>query len=448
MQSSIFKAYDIRGLSPGEIDASLAGRLGKSLSSIYKPKRVVIGHDMRLTSDELEKSLIDGFLAQGVEVVRIGLCSTPMFNFSINENPGTYDLGVMVTASHNPAKYNGFKITKGNGLPVGEGSGMEELSDLALSDAPIPDAATRGTVSLDEGVLERYVEKVWNLAKISGTGEGITLCIDAGNGMNGVVLPKLTRKLRDANIRELYWMLDGRFPNHEANPLKRETLADLSEDVRKSGALFGVAFDGDGDRVGFVDETGEPIPGDILTAILAQEVLAEHKSGLILYDVRSSWSVRDAIVAAGGTSQMCKVGHANIKSQMHEDKAVFAGELSMHFYFNEFNNAESSDFAMLLLLKRVMREGKPLSEIWKSIRKYSKSEEINFEVADPKAKIEEIATLYAGVTSRIDGIRIEFVDWWFSLRASNTEPLLRLNVEATSPELLEEKMKELHDRIF
>src|SRR6185369_5786091 len=175
---------------------------------------------------------------------------------------------------------------------------------------------------------------------VAGDFEGITLSIDAGNGMDGVVLPKLARKLRDANIRELYWMPDGRFPNHEANPLKRETLADLSEDVTKSGALFGVAFDGDGDRVGFVDEKGEPIPGDILTALLAQEVLRE-KSGLVLYDVRSSWSVRDAIEVAGGTAKMCKVGHANIKRQMREEGAVFAGELSMHFYFTEFNNAES-----------------------------------------------------------------------------------------------------------
>jgi len=446
MSPSIFKAYDIRGLSPGEIDAALAGRLGKCLAAQEKPKRVVVGRDMRLTSEELEDSLVDGFLSQGVDVVRIGLCSTPMFNFAINENPGTYDLGVMVTASHNPSKYNGFKLTRGNGLPIGQGAGMEELRDLVMSDTLLPESA-RGKASDDGEVLERYVDKVWKLAKVAGNFEGITISIDAGNGMNGIVLPKLARKLRDANVRELYWMPDGRFPNHEANPLKRETLADLTKDVMKSRALFGVAFDGDGDRVGFVDENGEPIPGDILTALLAQEILRE-KSGLVLYDVRSSWSVRDAIEEAGGTSKMCKVGHANIKRQMREENAVFAGELSMHFYFTEFNNAESGDYAMLLLLKRVMREGKTLSQIWKPINKYFKSEEMNFEVKDPMAKIEEIAAQYDGSISRIDGVRIEFADWWFNVRASNTEPLLRLNIEAKSQELLEEKTKELHDRIF
>jgi phosphomannomutase len=423
----------------------LAGRLGKCLASQYKPKRVVIGRDMRLTSEELEESLVDGFLSQGVDVMRIGLCSTPMFNFAINENPGTFDLGVMVTASHNPAKYNGFKITRGDGLPVGEGAGMEELRDLTLGDAMIPDVAKRGAASDDGEILERYVDKVWKLAKVAGDFEGITLCIDAGNGMDGIVLPKLMRKLRDANIRELYWMPDGRFPNHEANPLKRETLEDLTADVTKSNALFGVAFDGDGDRVGFVDEKGEPIPGDIMTALLAQEVLRE-KSGLVLFDVRSSWSARDAIEAAGGASKMCKVGHANIKRQMREEGAVFAGELSMHFYFTEFNNAESGDYAMLLLLKRVLRDGKALSEIWKPLNKYFKSEEINFSAKHALEKIEEVAAKYEASSvsvSRLDGVRIEFADWWFSLRASNTEPLLRLNIEAKSQELLDEKIAEL-----
>jgi len=445
MSPSIFKAYDIRGLSPGEIDAALAGRLGKCLASQYKPKRVLIGRDMRLTSEELEDSLVDGFLSQGVDVVRIGLCSTPMFNFAINENPGTYDLGVMVTASHNPAKYNGFKITRGDGLPVGEGAGMEELAALVQSETLLPDVSTRGKASDDGEVLERYVDKVWKLAKVAGEFEGITISIDAGNGMDGVVLPKLSRKLRDANVRELYWMPDGRFPNHEANPLKRETLVDLTEDVIKSKAQFGVAFDGDGDRVGFVDEKGVPIPGDILTALLAQEILRE-KPGLVLYDVRSSWSVRDAIESAGGTAKMCKVGHANIKRQMREEGAVFAGELSMHFYFTEFNNAESGDYAMLLMLKRVLREGKTLSQIWKPVNKYFKSEEINFQAKHALEKIEELAAKYeagSNNVSRLDGVRIEFDDWWFNVRASNTEPLLRLNVEAKTQGMLDEKLAEL-----
>jgi phosphomannomutase len=446
MSPSIFKAYDIRGLSPGELDAAFAGRLGKCLAKQFSPKRVVVGHDMRLTSEELETALIDGLKSQGVDVVRIGLCSTPMFNFAIAEADVGYDLGVMVTASHNPSKYNGFKITRGDCLPVGEGAGMEELRDLALSDALIPDMSDRGEVSDDPELLERYVDAVWKRAKLAGEFEGITLSIDAGNGMDGIVLPKLTRKLRDAKVRELFWMPDGRFPNHEANPIKRETLKDLSEDVKKSGALFGVAFDGDADRVGFVDETGGAIPGDITTALLAQEILREKGSGTVLYDVRSSWSTRDAILAAGGTPEMCKVGHANIKRAMKELDAIFAGELSMHFYFNEFKNCESGDYAMLLLLKRLLREQKPLSAIWKPVAKYFKSDEINFAVKHAKQKIEELAAKYEPQSknvSRLDGVRIEFDDWWFNVRASNTEPLLRLNVEATTQALLDEKVAEL-----
>jgi phosphomannomutase len=449
MSPSIFKAYDIRGLSPGELDAALAGRLGKSLAKQFSPKRVVVGHDMRLTSEELEQSLIDGLLSQGVDVVRIGLCSTPMFNFAIAESNGGYDLGVMVTASHNPSKYNGFKITRGDCLPVGEGAGMEELRDLALSETLIPDVASRGSVSDDGEVLERYVDAVWQRAKLAGEFEGLTLSMDAGNGMDGIVLPKLARKLRDANVRELYWMPDGRFPNHEANPIKRETLVDLAADVKKSGALFGVAFDGDGDRVGFVDETGEPIPGDILTALFAQEILRD-KPGVVLYDVRSSWSTRDAILAAGGEPHMCKVGHANIKRQMAAEGAVFAGELSMHFYFPEFKNCESGDYAMLLLLKRVLREKRPLSAIWKPVAKYFKSDELNFEAKHAKEKIEELAAKYepeSKSVSRLDGVRVEYEDWWFNVRASNTEPLLRLNVEASSPEQLAQKIAELSSLI-
>ncbi|QKJ94789.1 MAG: hypothetical protein HND39_00030 [Ignavibacteriota bacterium] len=254
-----------------------------------------------------------------------------------------YDLGV-ITASHNPAQDNGFKITFGNNLPVGMGSGMEEIRDLATSDAPMPDAATRGGVEEDPGLLDRYVDAMWKLSGLEDEFEGWRISVDAGNGMDGYVLPKLTRKLRGADVRELYWQLDGNFPNHEANPLKNETLQDLIADVRKSGARFGAAFDGDGDRVGFVDENGEPIPGDILTALFAREILKDKPGGLVLYDVRSSWSVREAIEEAGGTAKMCKVGHANIKRQMREEGAVFAGELSMHFYFEELKGLRIGRF--------------------------------------------------------------------------------------------------------
>ncbi|MCC6563557.1 phosphomannomutase/phosphoglucomutase [Candidatus Uhrbacteria bacterium] len=446
MNPSIFKAYDIRGRSPEDLDASDALRIGKAIGVRFAPKRVVVGHDMRGTSPMLEDALVEGLRSQGADVARIGLCSTPMFNYAIAEADGAYDLGVMVTASHNPAHDNGMKITLGDNLPVGMGSGMESLRDLALADMPMPDAAKRGGESEDPGVLERYVEAMWEFSGLQGDFEGWRISIDAGNGMDGHVLPRLARKLKHADIRELYWPLDGNFPNHEANPLKVETLEDLIADVKKSGAAFGVAFDGDGDRVGFVDENGTPIPGDILTALFAQEILKDKPGGLVLYDLRSSWSVREAVEEAGGTAKMCKVGHANIKRQMREEGAVFAGELSMHFYFQELKGCESGDLAMLLLIRMLQRERKSLSQIWKPLLRYSHSGEINFKVSDPKAKIEEIANKYkllAKDVSTLDGVRIEFDDWWFNLRASNTEPLLRLNLEAKTPEEMERHKEEL-----
>jgi phosphomannomutase len=445
MNASIFKAYDIRGLSPGELGPAEAGRIGAALARIHRPKTVVVGHDMRITSPELEETLIQGLNAQGVNVVRIGLCTTPMFNFAVAESNGEYDMGVMVTASHNPAKYNGLKITKGDNTAIGQGSGMEELRDLACGGEPIPQSNMRGTVENDDDLLERYIEAIWSRSKLEGDLSSWKIAIDAGNGMEGLVLPKLSKKL-GADVHELYWKLDGNFPNHEANPVKIETLADLQDEVKSKGCVLGAAFDGDGDRVGFVDEKGEAIPGDILTALFAKAILSEQKGAKILYDLRSSKSVKEVIEEAGGTAEMCKVGHAGIKRQMRETGAVFAGELSMHFYFAEFANCEASDYAMLLLIRLMLREGKPLSEIWKPLVRYAHSGEINFTVSDSKAALEKVASHYtphATSVSHLDGVRIDMGDWWFSLRASNTEPLIRLNLEANTKEIMDDKLIEL-----
>lgn len=449
MNASIFKAYDIRGVSPQDFDAADAGRIGKAIGKLFSPKRVVVGRDMRSTSPELEAALIEGLRTQGADIVTVGLCSTPMYNFAIGEaaDAGTgYDLGVMVTASHNPAQYNGFKITMGDNLPVGQGAGMEELHNLAMSEQPIPDAATQGEISEDTGLLERYVERVWALSGLSGNFEGWRIAVDAGNGMDGYVLPKLARKLKDADVRELYWTLDGTFPNHEANPLKLETLTALIKSVKTGGAAFGAAFDGDGDRVGFVDETGTPIPGDVLTTLFALEILKDKPGSLVLYDLRSSWSVAEAIETAGGRAEMCKVGHSNIKHRMAETGAVFAGELSMHFYFDTMKNCESGDLAMLLLIRMLQQSGKKLSEHWRPLLRYARSGEINFDVAEPAAVIERLAAHYEPLStksSRLDGIRLEIGDWWFNARPSNTEPLLRLNLEAKTEGMMKEKLEEI-----
>ncbi len=449
---AVFKSYDIRGLSPGELDVVFARKLGKVLSAMYTPKHVVVGCDMRTTSPELEAGLIEGFLESGVTVTRIGLCSTPVF-YSAVTAAGVYDLGVMVTASHNPSKYNGFKMVTGTNQPIGEGSGMERIKELMCSDVPVLSAPSRGRVLQDEGAVERYLERVFRYVALPEKLPAMICVVDTGNGMNGITMPSCTKRLQGVTTYPLYWDLDGRFPHHEANPLNTDTLKDLQTEVTKRQAVFGVAFDGDGDRVGFVDEQGAPIPGDILTALFARELLKDHPGAIVLYDVRSSWSVPELIHEAGGTPVMCRVGHAHIKRQMRETGALFGGELSMHFYFAELGYAEASDACMLLLIRILLREQRPLSMVWRSLVRYAHSGEQNFMVPQPKAMIERVAQAYAARAtsiSHIDGVRLEFRDphapendWWMSVRASNTEPLLRLNVEARTEEALQIHLQEL-----
>lgn len=454
MNPAIFHAYDIRGLSPQEIDETIARRLGKAIARLHQPKSVIVGRDMRATSEALQGALIEGLTASGVHVTRIGLCSTPMFNFALGESGG--DLGVMVTASHNPAAYNGFKMAKAGCVPIGQGSGMEELRDLVLSEEALLDASAQGTVTDDEGVLERYLDRVFALADLPKKIPATRVAMDAGNGMEGLLLPKIRARLPSLDVMKLYWDPDGTFPHHEANPLKVETLADLRQSVLKDQCVFGVAFDGDADRVGFVDEAGEPIPGDILTVMLALEVMREKGAGKIVYDLRSSWSVPEIIRERGGEAIMSRVGHAFIKQKMRESGALFAGEVSMHFYFSDLWNCESGDLAMLLLLKMVLREGKPLSELWKTFRCYAHSGEINYSVQNAPAilaKIHEAYASFATDQSSMDGLRMEFRrgasdDWWFNLRPSNTEPLLRLNLEARSVPEMERRKGELEAMIL
>lgn len=465
MTPSIFKSYDIRGLSPEEIDVSVAKRLGETLASIYKPKHVLVGHDMRTTSPDLEMALIEGLTSMGVSITRIGLCSTPMFYFAVGQGNGKYDLGVMVTASHNPAKYNGFKLVKGDCQPIGQGSGMEEIRDLACSDKDLASPSSSrtesyavrdlaaGRVASDPGVRERYLDHIFKLANLPSNIPAWSLAIDAGNGMNGYILPEFVKRLPSLNVHPLYWDLDGSFPNHEANPLNLETLHDAQRLVKEKACAFGVVFDGDGDRVGFIDEEGTPVPGDMLTALFAQELLRERGSGRVLYDLRSSWSVPEAIEKSGGEAGMCRVGHAHIKRQMRAEQAIFAGELSMHFYFANLWFAESSDYALLLMIKLLAREQKPLSHLWKPLQTYFHSGEINFHVKDQKAilkSLEDTYTKQATDVSTLDGLRFEFrdpknptQDWWFNVRASNTEPVLRLNLEAKSTEQMQKRKQEV-----
>lgn len=441
MDTSIFKAYDIRGTSPGQIDAEVAYRVGQAVVEELDAHTVIVGRDMRETSVELAQALAAGIASRGADIVDVGLTTTPLFYFAVADYE-LHDAGVMVTASHNPAEYNGFKIVRGDALPVGAGSGMEEIRERVVA-GRLPEESVGNTV--ETTVIDDYNEKLSELIDF-GSIQPMTISVDAGNGMAGHTLPSLFSRLPQLTVHDLFFELDGRFPNHEANPLKVETLAKLESVVKKTKAAIGIAYDGDGDRVGFTDERGEPVAPDFIGALLSREILRDHPGATILYDLRCSRVVAEEIRAAGGKPFMSRVGHAFIKRQMRESGAVFAGELSAHYYFRDFFGVECSDLAMLMLLRMLSREGKPLSEMVAPLMRYAKSPEINFEVADKDGAMRRLRETYArGAESvtEIDGVRIDYKDWWFNVRPSNTEPLLRLNLEATTSEMLEEKRDEI-----
>ncbi|TAK05347.1 phosphomannomutase/phosphoglucomutase [Patescibacteria group bacterium] len=437
----VFKSYDIRGLSPGEIDADAARLLGRAVVAYGGAKTVLVGRDMRATTPELAAALIAGIMEQGADVVDMGLTTTPMFYFATATAEA--DAGVMVTASHNPAQYNGFKLCRGDAGPIGAGSGMEEIRDAVLA-GNFSDAARQGSVR-EIALRDAYIDKVLSLVPDAAQAD-MTVAVDTGNGMAGHVVPALFAKLPDVRLEAMYLELDGTFPNHEANPIKEETLADLKAAVKKHGAALGIAYDGDADRVGFVDDQGETIPGDLVAALVAPELLRQNPGGTVLSDVRCSRVVPEEVERAGGVHVMSRVGHAHIKRQMKELGAVFAGELSSHFYFRDFYGVECADGVALILIDLIRRSGKPLSELVRPLRRYAQSGEINFEIEDKAGAIARIRAAYAPGAAQIielDGIRIEHDDWWCSVRASNTEPVLRLNVEGKS----REKMEQMRDAI-
>jgi len=346
----------------------------------------------------------------------------------------------MVTASHNPGKYNGMKMTRAQAVPIGAPSGLMDIRDLVEKRQWQP-VDTTGTIE-EANVLSAYVEMV-----TEGTSaQGLTTVVDAGNGMTGMILPNVFERL-GGKVIPLYWELDGTFPNHEADPLKEENMRDLQKAVKEEGANWGVAFDGDGDRVFFCTEKGEIIPGDITTALIAREVLREQPGKSIVYDVRASNTTKEAIEEVGGKPVIWKVGHSNIKPKMRELDAPFAGEVSGHFFFAPWY-AESGMLAMNYMLRLMEREKKPLSEIVAPLLRYAKTPEINFEVADKEMVLKNIKERFADAQfNEIDGIRFDYPTWWASVRASNTEPLLRLNMEAKTQELLDEKRAEIEQLI-
>ncbi|MDD4995301.1 MAG: phosphomannomutase/phosphoglucomutase [Patescibacteria group bacterium] len=441
INEGIFKAYDIRGVFGQDFDTETAKRVGRAMVKFTGAKTVVVGRDMRKSSPELCRAVIDGIISSGADVVNIGECSTPTFNFALAEYD-LHDAGIMITASHNPAKYNGFKLCYGDSLPIGKGSGMDEIKELVMRGGFEDQPA--GNV-VESPITEEYIKKIFSFVNVDKI-KPLKIVIDAGNGMAGPILKKIFKRLPQVEVTPMFFEPDGTFPNHEANPIKEENLRDLKEKVKEIAPDLGIAFDGDCDRVGFVDERGETISGDFITALLAKEILKKYPGAIIHYDLRSSWAVRDTILENGGKPEMCMVGHALIKKLMRQTGAVFAGELSSHFYFKDFYGVESGDLTMLYILTLLSGEGKNISELVAPLKKYFHSGEINFEVDDKEGRMRELEEKYSSEAkdvSHIDGIRLEFEDWWFNVRASNTEPLLRLNLEAKTKELMEEKRDEI-----
>jgi phosphomannomutase len=440
----IFKAYDVRGRVPGELDAERAYDIGRAAARFFSADVLAVGRDARPHSPELGEALVRGLNDEGTDVLDLGLVSTPMLYFGV-EHLGAGG-GIMVTASHNPAEYNGFKLCREHAIPVGEASGLREIERLVSEVRGAAPAKERGS-RRDVEVREAYVEHVFP----SGVElPALRVAIDCGNGMASVGLDPLLERL-PLSVERLYFEPDGTFPHHEADPLKVENLREVSEAVRRVGADFGVGFDGDGDRAVFVDETGRPVSSDLMTTLLARQQLRRHPGGRVLYDLRSSRVVAEEIERAGGTPAMCRVGHSFVKAQMREEDAVFAGELSGHFYFR-FSPALVADdgtAAFVALLQLLAEEGGPLSRLVAPLRRYAASGEINSRVSDPARVIEAIEREHRGApeVSRLDGLLVRYGDWWFNLRPSNTEPVLRLNLEADTEEEMVRHRDQLLARI-
>lgn len=443
IEPSIFKAYDIRGTYPDQFNEDVAYRIARAFAQILKPRLTVVGYDMRLSGPALLEPTARGLIDGGSDVIHIGMTSTPMYYYAVNALNA--DAGMMLTASHNPPQYNGLKMTGKEARPSIGLVTNEELYALANSGEFEP-VERKGKFLGGQCVLDGYVDAVLKASGIKDFG-GLKIVIDCANGMCGMTLPKIFEG-KNCEVTPLYWIPDGRFPNHEANPLKDETLAELKAKVIETGAHLGVAFDGDGDRVAFVDEKGQTVAGDMITALIGIEMLKDKPGATIMYDLRSSWAVKEEIEKAGGVPYMYRVGHGLIKTKMREIGAYFGGELSSHYYFSNFFITDNGDLAMLKLIQLLVEEKKPLSELVKPLQRYFHSPEINSKVADVNAKLAEIKDKYKdGRIIELDGLTVEFDDWWFNVRPSQTEPLLRLNVEAKTQNKMDAKVKELLDLI-
>ncbi len=441
LDPAVFKAYDVRGLYGDELDEDGAYLIGRAYVEHFEPRAIAVGRDMRLSSPGMAAAFVEGAADAGADVLDIGLVGTEMVYFAVVELG--LDGGACITASHNPKEYTGLKIVRRGALPVGGDSGLAEIR--ALAGDGFGAVRKRGDVR-EEDVWPGFVEKVLSFVEPESI-RPLRVVVDAANGMAGVMLPPVLERLPQLQVVRCFFEPDGTFPNHEPNPLLPENREFIVARTREEGAGLGVAFDGDADRCFFVDDTGEFVPGDFVTALLAESVLEREPGAKVIYDVRASRAVPETIERAGGIPLVNRVGHAFIKQRMRKEGAAFGGEVSAHYYFRDFSQADSGVVPFLLMVELLSRRGTSLSQLLAPYReRFFLTGEINTPVADVPLKLQELKERYAaegGRISHLDGLSVDFDQWHFNVRPSNTEPLLRLNLEALDRSLMEEKREEV-----
>jgi phosphomannomutase len=439
LDPKVFKAYDVRGIYPTELDEEGASAIGRAYVEEFEPRRIAVGRDVRTSAPSMAGATIEGARDGGADVIDLGMVGTEMVYFAVGELG--LDGGIQVTASHNPKEYTGMKIVRRGALPVGGDSGLAEIRERAL--AGFGESASRGSLEPYD-IWPAYVDRVLSFVEADAI-QPLRVVIDAANGTAGPMLePVLTRLPIEAE--RCFFEPDGTFPHHEPNPLLPENREFLIAKVREERADIGVAFDGDADRCFFVDDRGEFVAGDFVTALLAESTLEKEQGAKIIYDVRASWAVRDTIERNGGIPLVNRVGHAFIKHRMRQEDAAFGGEVSGHYYFREFSQADSGVVPFLLMLELISKKRQPLSEILRPFgERYFLTGELNTRVSDVALKLQELKERFGpeGEVSHLDGLSVEAGDWHMNVRPSNTEPLLRLNLEARTPELTERKRDEV-----
>jgi phosphomannomutase len=437
---AIFSAYDVRGIYGETLTEAVAYRIGRAAAQYLNVPEIAVGRDMRLSSPPLAAAILQGITDQGVNAVDLGMTTTDGLYFAVGKF--NYPAGIMITASHNPGKYNGMKFCRAQAFPISLETGLADIRDLAVS-GHFTEPSTHGKIT-QRDIIDDYVNHVLTFVDVNKI-KPLKVVIDAGNGMAGLVLPRVFQRL-PCELVPLYFELDGSFPHHPASPIEPENMVDVQQKVREVHADLGAAFDGDADRMFPVDEHGDIVDGSMVTAAMAQSLLRKHPGSTILYNLIVSKSVPALINKLGGKAVRTRVGHSYIKAEMRKLNAIFGGEHSGHFYFRDNWFADSGLIALLILLELISVEDKPLSEILKPLDQGVRSGEINSTVQDVQGKLRAIEDHFgkgAQSIDKLDGITIDYGDWWFNVRPSNTEPLLRLNVEANSRELMEQKRDEV-----